>query len=373
MKTKLIFIGAHPITNNVASYQRINMLIKMAQMHFECEVLGWEHATNHTAKHSIIRPLLLRLQLLSYAFQLFSYKSKRESKVVVFPIFADFTTLPLIRFITWFCGQKLIFEKAEYSHTYREQKRTKWFLMRLFILPWLYRLFDGIFVISDALVEFYLKYSKKSCYLSKVNMSVDFSRFTEIIDSEKREEYIFYAGSLSEKKDGVETLVKAFSNSVTQFPNLKLKIAAYRSGEAYHKLCNLSKELEIEHKVEYLGFLSPQQISKSMQMAKLLVLPRPDSLQAQGGFPSKLGEYLASRTPVICTSVDDISKLLSDEELTLIPTTNLQRDFEQAIHEVLDDYPKALNKAEKGYRKAKELFSIESTSKQFAAFINDIK
>ena len=373
MKTRIIFIGAHPNIENAASYQRINMLIQMAQMHFECEVLGWEHATDHTAKHSFIRPLLLRLQLLRYAFQLFSYKSKRESKVVIFPIFADFTTLLLIRLITWFCVQKLIFEKAEYTKTYREQKSLKWFLMRLFILPWLYRMFDGIFVISDALAAFYSTMTRASCIISKVNMSVDFSRFIEIIDDEKREEYIFYAGSLSEKKDGVETLVKAFSKISSRYPKLKLKIAAHKSGDAYHRLCSLSKELDIEQKIEYLGFLSPQQISNLMQRAKLLVLPRPDSLQAQGGFPSKLGEYLASKTPVIATSVGDIPKLLSDEELTLIPTTNIEHNLEQAIEKVLGDYPTVLLKAEYGYIKAKEIFSIETTSKQFADFINKLK
>ena len=46
--------------------------------------------------------------------------------------------------------------------------------------------------------------------------------------------------------------------------------------------------------------------------AKLLALARPDSIQAQGGFPTKLGEYLATGRPVVVTKVGEIPDYLED-------------------------------------------------------------
>ena len=44
----------------------------------------------------------------------------------------------------------------------------------------------------------------------------------------------------------------------------------------------------------------------------MLVLARPDNIQAKGGFPTKLGEYLATGNPVVVTKVGEIPNYLID-------------------------------------------------------------
>ena len=41
-------------------------------------------------------------------------------------------------------------------------------------------------------------------------------------------------------------------------------------------------------------------------------MARPDSRQARGGFPTKLGEYLATGKPVCVTKVGEITVYLED-------------------------------------------------------------
>ncbi len=49
-------------------------------------------------------------------------------------------------------------------------------------------------------------------------------------------------------------------------------------------------------------------------MLHYLFFHGPDSKQAQGGFPTKLGEYLATGNPVCATTVGEIPDYLVDGE-----------------------------------------------------------
>ena len=55
-----------------------------------------------------------------------------------------------------------------------------------------------------------------------------------------------------------------------------------------------------------------------LKNAAVLALDRPESLQAQCGFPTKLGEYLLTENPVVVTKVGDIPLFLKDGETALI-------------------------------------------------------
>jgi len=55
-----------------------------------------------------------------------------------------------------------------------------------------------------------------------------------------------------------------------------------------------------------------------LKNATIVALARPDSLQAQCGFPTKLDEYLLSENPVLVTKVGDIPLFLKDKETTLL-------------------------------------------------------
>ena len=77
---------------------------------------------------------------------------------------------------------------------------------------------------------------------------------------------------------------------------------------------NLIETLSLQNNVKYVGILTRTEIPTFLAGAKILVLARPQSKQAEGGFPTKLGEYLASGVPVCCTKVGEIPLYLNDKE-----------------------------------------------------------
>ena len=77
--------------------------------------------------------------------------------------------------------------------------------------------------------------------------------------------------------------------------------------------------------------LPADEIPQIMVDAKMLVLDRPDNLQARFGFPTKLGEYLLSANPVVVTGVGDIPLFLQDKDSALISPPNNPQAFAEKL------------------------------------------
>ena len=54
------------------------------------------------------------------------------------------------------------------------------------------------------------------------------------------------------------------------------------------------------------------EVPQLLMDSEVLALDRPNSIQAQCGFPTKLGEYLLTGNPVVVTKVGDIPLFLED-------------------------------------------------------------
>lgn len=112
---------------------------------------------------------------------------------------------------------------------------------------------------------------------------------TAFCDNEKS---IFYAGSLR-KEYGIEHLLRAFSK--IQDPNYRLWIAG--NGSAVPAIQEYAAK---DFRIEFLGFITPQEVSRRQNAATVLVSPRTsEHTYVKYSFPSKTMECLASGKPYI--------------------------------------------------------------------------
>ena len=105
----------------------------------------------------------------------------------------------------------------------------------------------------------------------------------------------------------------------------------------YDQDFKLIKEYKLEDKVFWMGEFSSDQIPSILKNASLLVLPRPPSKQAQGGFPTKLGEYLATSNPICATNVGEIPDYLIDGESVYFAEPGSIVSFANAMHRALSN------------------------------------
>jgi glycosyltransferase involved in cell wall biosynthesis len=204
-----------------------------------------------------------------------------------------------------------------------------------------------IFVISNNLQEFVTSYSNKP--VSILNMVVDTERFS--IKTQHPEDIITYCGTIESEKDGIKILFETFEifKRNVNFKDYKLQIIAdTRNKVKYDDLVKLATNLKIIDSIIFTGKVGGAEIPKYLSKSKLLVLSRENNQQAKYGFPTKLGEYIASGVPTLCTDVGNISEFISDELNGFIVQPNNPKIFANKMISIFDNYEKSIKIAKKG-------------------------
>jgi glycosyltransferase involved in cell wall biosynthesis len=224
-------------------------------------------------------------------------------------------------------GNKLQLKKAE--------KENKIFLDSL-------KFIDLLGIMTKNLIEHYKPLSHAKVKILHLPMTVNMSRFGSQSETEPRfiKPYIAYTGTFNNAKDGVDILIRSFIKISDKFPDHKLYMAGF-----YHYDVAINDEIVnksgIRSRIINIGVLQKDEIPTFLQQASLLVMARPDSRQAQGGFPTKLGEYLATGNPVCVTKVGEIHEYLIDNESAFLAEPGDIDSFADAMERALSDIENA--------------------------------
>ena len=260
-------------------------------------------------------------------------------------------------YLPFFVNREDLSVYQERTEHYDVVKLRPGFLQRRYLLaiPKL----SGMFVISTALKEAYLGIGAKN--VSIVNMTVDANRFKGLRKKENKEKYIAYCGTASNNKDGVDDLIKAFAIVNKTHPDIKL----YIMGKAPAKedvTGNLAlvERLGMSSSVVFKGIVPAADMPQLLVDAEIVALARPDSLQARCGFPTKLGEYLLSKNPVVVTKVGDIPLFLKDGETALLSEPRNSELFATKLNWALEHPDEARIIGAKGYEVALASFNSQT-------------
>ncbi len=234
--------------------------------------------------------------------------------------------------------------------------------------------FDGILVISSQLKHLFVENGIDESKLHLVNMAVDAERFSSL-QKQKKDEYYYisYCGAADNNKDGVDKLLESFSIVSKKHPLCRLRIIGpIKNNKACNGNIELAKKLGIDDKVDFMGIVSYTKLPQVLKDSDLLVLARPNNLQAQYGFPTKLGEYLLTKNPVVVTDVGDISRFLTDGVNAYIAKDNSPEEFSKKILEAVADPFKSKKVGELGYEVAITEFSQTAISRALG-FMHNLK
>ena len=228
---------------------------------------------------------------------------------------------------------------------------------------------DLFAVMTQTLLNYYRGMAKKDAKFIHLPMTVDISRFKDVSTTEEYSKpYIAFTGTMANHKDGVDVLIQAFSRIADKYPNLHL----YLAGFWHYDVPMQDKMIEdfgLNERVHRLGTLSREQIPPFVCNAEVLALSRPDSHQAQGGFPTKLGEYLATGNPVCVTKVGEIPDYLEDNVSAYLAKPGDVESFANALDRALGDKTRAVIVGTNGRKVAEEVFNVSVQSKRLSDFL----
>ena len=223
---------------------------------------------------------------------------------------------------------------------------------------------SGLFVISTSLKKYFANIGVPEDRIHIINMTVDPQRFEGVEKQPTDDKYIAYCGTASNNKDGVNRLIEAFAIVAKKHSDVKLYIIGKAPSETDESgNLQLVEALGIKDRVVFTGVISAKEMPQMLTNAAVLALARPNNLQAQNGFPTKLGEYLLTGNPVVVTKVGDIPLFLKDGESALLADPDSVEEFAEKLCWALEHPEEALGIGRCGRNVAIDNFAEKEASK----------
>lgn len=181
------------------------------------------------------------------------------------------------------------------------------------------------------------------------------------IDSDN---YIIYIGTLQPRKNLIKLI-----ESVARIDNLKLVIVGKtngpgRSGWMYEDILARPKQLGIEDRVIFTGFVPPEHLSYLLSGATAFVLP---SLYEGFGIP--VVDAMACGVPVIVSNVSSLPEVVGSAGLLINPQSTDQ--IEQAIRTLVSD-KKLRQKYSKEVLRQAERFSWDKMARTVKQVLEEV-
>lgn len=227
------------------------------------------------------------------------------------------------------------------------------------------RYLDGILVLSSFMYNKCLENKVKENRLIHILHFIDVGTEDDIMNLPPPEgKIIGFCGNPS-IENGILELAEAFEMVLKEIPDAELRIIGQVESAVREKLMTIIKNKD---RLTLTGYIPHQEVKKQLQACAVLVNPRRNSEWAISGFPTKLGEYLASGRQVITSGYP----------------MEFNTEFRNIIINILDNNAKTLKQSliqyfknseflntvnENGYRWAVKYLDYNSNSRILLGFL----
>lgn len=319
------------------------------------------------SKNLIIRKLVDFIWLIK-AFLYLILKKNEYDIVFINGPFLDLRLLLIVA--VKIARKKIVLEINEYPFV--GKKRFSRF-KRIFFYKIIASKFNGFMVISENLkVELETVKNKKAKIIKTpiLGEKIDLSKNTA---QHSRFPYIVHAGSLTEEKDGILGLIKAF-NAAKKKTNLPIKYyftGNLKNSPIQEDIKKLMRDYSIEEDIVFTGFLPKEELQHLYVNAEMAIVNKYNNLQNKYCFASKLIDYISYRIPIITTSVGEVTFFLNNKNSLVVEPGNYKLLTEKILfilHHKKEVDELAIN-AEKLLLNS---FNYRKNGKQIKLFLNQI-
>lgn len=321
---------------------------------------------------STMKRIFLYLKGVSKTLIYICSTSRHKKVDVIFMGISNFPVTFLFFLLSRIYKIKFIHERSEYPFLSSSKSLIKKLKLQIYLKLTL-KLFDGLIVITSILENYFKSKIRKNSKTMILPILVEPERFNNIKkENNQLVKNITYCGSMEGNKDGVPILIDAFKIITAKHKNVNLVLIGDTNFPSFNKLVKKIDDLKISNKVEFKGRVERDKIPQLLINATMLALARPVSIQAQGGFPTKLGEYLATGNPAIVTSVGEIPLYLKNNANAFIAEPDSAAKFAEKIDYVLSNPESSAKIGMEGKKLTQTVFNYKYQAKNIISFINSL-
>lgn len=228
------------------------------------------------------------------------------------------------------------------------------------------KLADGFLPISDYLYNHIAKYAPSAPQL-KLPVVADFETSKPCPASEPM--HLLYCGAAS-YQPLIDFVIKSFERVTVGKTQLHLLLGGT------HAEIDLVKEMlgssTKAASCKLFVNVPHRDIAEKLAAATGLLIPVRPSIQDAARFPHKVGEYLASGTPLVSTAFGEIPNYLKDGETAYIARSFDVATFAEKIDDLLSDPVRARYIGQEGRKKGIESFDYKIHGARLANFVQGL-
>lgn len=234
--------------------------------------------------------------------------------------------------------------------------------------------YDGVICISDALMKYSKQFVSSNCKLLKIPIVVDFDEYgMDDKQEESRIQYIFHAGSLLDRKDGILGMIKAYAKAVPQLSSETMFICTGTIEDSSEcvQIKHLIRAYNLEKRIQFTGYLSNEELKDKLAHASLVIINKNKTEQNKYCFSTKLAEYLAAGKPVAISDFGEGAKWLENGKSAYIyPSEDINALTHIIIH-ALNQKDERLKIAQEGREVCKKSFDYRNYSSEFDFYLKN--
>ena len=217
----------------------------------------------------------------------------------------SFHELVYYRILSGVLRFKLIIQYVEFRSSIDERKGSLTGVNDLLFDKYGYYFCDGIIVISEFLKEHVLSRSKKTPVL-KIPAINDFTvrpstRF------ERTEPYLMYCGTI-DYLEVIQFVLQSFVDLKlnNQYQGRLVLIISGANTEKWERLRSHIGQIQFSEMIDVKSGIDYSDLLSLYDGADLLMIPLRDTIQDKARFPHKVGEYTASKRPILSTNLGEM-------------------------------------------------------------------
>lgn len=186
---------------------------------------------------------------------------------------------------------------------------------------------------------------------------VDLNRFVPFNNKyEDKDEIVIGSIKTLEAKYGMEYLLRGFAEVQHKYLDKKLKLEIAGKGSQKEFLETLAKELGVEEKVKFLGFLNGDEVIEAFNRFDIAVFP--STLDSES-FGVAAVEAQACGTPVIVSNVGGLPEATKPDTSSLLVRKKNSGDIAEALEKLILDKDLRITMGKNGRKFVEDNFNIE--------------
>jgi glycosyltransferase involved in cell wall biosynthesis len=165
-----------------------------------------------------------------------------------------------------------------------------------------------------------------------------------ILGLDEKCKYVTFVGNFV-RWQGLEFLLKAVPKIANKFNNVKFLLVG--DGAEKQKLELLSKKLNIENRIIFIGWIDDNKVSDYINCASICVAPFMD-VRNMDLAPLKIFSYLACAKPIVTTNVGGINDLIKEIGAGVVVNQGNSDELATALLQLLDNEELVVNMGQRG-------------------------